>query len=95
MLDQDQMDKAKKELEKLSAVMQKVEKAAREEIHSQEEFLQVCGAMLAVTRNMYMEALGPIDSSRIFQAVADSFGIQEEVLEIFRNVEKPTIHQEE
>ena len=42
--------------------------------------------------NMYIEALGSIDSSRIFQAVADSFGIQEEVLEIFRNVEKPTIH---
>jgi len=39
-----------------------------------------------------MEALGPIDSSRIFQAVSDSFGIQEEVLEVFRNVEKPTIH---
>ncbi len=92
MHDQEQMDKVKKELEKLSAVMQKVEQAAREEIHSQEEFLQVCGAMLAVTRNMYIEALGPIDASRIFQAVADSFGIQEEVLNIFRNVEKPTIH---
>jgi len=92
MHDQDQMDKVKKELEKLSAVMQKVEQAAREEIHSQEEFLQVCGAMLAVTRNMYVEALGPIDSSRIFQSVADSFGVQEEVLDIFRNAEKPTIH---
>ncbi len=92
MHDQEQMDKVKKELEKLSAVMQKVEQAAREEIHSQEEFLQVCGAMLAVTRNMYVEALGPIDASRIFQAVADSFGVQEEVLNIFRNVEKPTIH---
>ena len=92
MHDQEQMDKVKKELEKLSAVMQKVEQAAREEIHSQEEFLQVCGAMLAVTRNMYVEALGPIDSSRIFQSVADSFGVQEEVLDIFRNVEKPTIH---
>ena len=92
MHDQERMDKAKRELEKLSAVMQKVEQAAREEIHSQEEFLQVCGAMLAVTRNMYIEALGPIDASRIFQAVADSFGVQEEVLNIFRNVEKPTIH---
>ena len=92
MHDQEQMDKVKKELEKLSAVMQKVEQAAREEIHSQEEFLQVCGAMLAVTRNMYVEALGPIDSSKIFQSVADSFGVQEEVLDIFRNVEKPTIH---
>jgi Skp family chaperone for outer membrane proteins len=86
------MDKVKKELEKLSYVMEKVEKAAREEINSNEEFLQVCGAMLAVTRNMYIEALGPVDTSKIFQTVAESFGLQEEVLEIFRNVEKPTIH---
>ena len=92
MLDQDRMDKVKKELEKLSTVMQKVEKDAREEVHSPEEFLQVCGAMLAVTRNMYIEALGPIDASRIFQTVADSFGFQEEVLEVFKDVEKPTIH---
>jgi len=92
MPDPDQMDKVKKELEKLSFVMHKVEQAAREEINSTEEFLQVCGAMLAVTRNMYVEALGPIDASKIFQTVAESFGIQDEVLEIFRNVEKPTIH---
>ena len=92
MRNPEQMAKVKKEIEKLSYVMEKVEKAAREEINSNEEFLQVCGAMLAVTRNMYIEALGPIDSSRIFQAVADSFGVQEEVLEVFRNVEKPTIH---
>ena len=92
MLDQDQMDKAKKELEKLSSVMQKVEKAAREEVNSPEEFLQVCGAMLAVTRNMYIRALGPEDTARMFATVADSFIIQEEILNAFPHMEKPTIH---
>ena len=76
-------------------VMHKIEQLAKEEIKTREDYLQVCGALLAVTRNMYVEALGPIDASKIFQTVAESFGIQDEVLEIFRNVEKPTIHQEE
>jgi hypothetical protein len=48
--------------------------------------------MLAVTRNMYADALGPIDASKIFHAAADSFGITEEILELFRHQPKPTIH---
>ena len=86
------MDKVKKQLEKMSTVMQRVEKLAKEEISSREDFLQVCGALLAVTRNMYVEALGPYDAARMFEAVANSFQIQEELLEVFRDGEKPTIH---
>ena len=48
--------------------------------------------MLAVTRNMYADALGPLDASRVFHAAADSFGITEDILNIFRNESKPTIH---
>ena len=92
MHDPEQTDKVKKQLEKLSTVMQQVENVARSNIGSEEDFLQVCGAMLAVTRNMYAEALGPVDASRIFQSVADSFGITEDILDIFRNESKPTIH---
>ena len=92
MQDQKQMDKVKKQLEKMSTVMQRVEKLAKEEISSREDFLQVCGALLAVTRNMYVEALGPYDAARMFEAVANSFQIQEELLEVFRDGEKPTIH---
>ena len=92
MHDPEQMDKVKKQLEKLSSVMQQVEEVARSNIKSDEDVLQVCGAMLAVTRNMYVDALGVVDASKIFQAVADSFGIQEEILEIFKNEPKPTIH---
>ena len=92
MHDPEQTDKVKKQLEKLSTVMQHVENVARSNIGSEEDFLQVCGAMLAVTRNMYAEALGPVDASRVFQAAADSFGITEDILDIFRNESKPTIH---
>ena len=93
MQDQKQTDKIKKQLEKLSTVMQRIEQVAKEEISSPEDFLQVCGAMLAVTRNMYVEALGPYDAARIFEAVAQSFHIQEELIEVFqRDGEPPTIH---
>ena len=92
MQDQKQTDKIKKQLEKISTVMQKVEKVAKDEISSREDYLQVCGALLAVTRNMYVEALGPFDTARMFEAVANSFQIQEEIIEVFRNGEKPTIH---
>ena len=93
MQDQKQTDKIKKQLEKLSTVMQKVEQLAKDEISSPEDYLQVCGALLAVTRNMYVEALGPVDTSRMFEAVAQSFHIQEEIIEVFQREGKPpTIH---
>ena len=72
--------------------MQKVEQVAKEEITSDEDYLQVCGALLAVTRNMYVEALGPFDTARMFEAVANSFHVQENLIEVFRDGEKPTIH---
>jgi hypothetical protein len=92
MPDQKQMEKVKKQIEKISHVMQRVENVAREEIGSQEEYLQVCGAMLAVVRNMYVEALGPVDTAKMFEALAYSFQYQEDLLDIFSGAEKPTIH---
>ena len=72
--------------------MQKVEQVAMEEVNSPDDYLKVCGALLAVTRNMYVEALGPYDTARMFEAVAHSFNVQEELLEVIRGGEKPTIH---
>ena len=72
--------------------MQKVEQVASEEIHSRDDYLQVCGALLAVARNMYVEALGPHDTARMFKAVAESFNIQNDLIEIFKSGDKPTIH---
>ena len=92
MQDQKQTDKIKKQLEKLSTAMQKIEQVAKDEIDSNEDYLQVCGALLAVTRNMYVEALGPFDAARMFEAVANSFHFQENLIAVFRDGEKPTIH---
>ena len=41
---------------------------------------------------MYADSLGPHDTARMFQAVADSFQAVEEFLDHFRPEEKPTIH---
>jgi len=92
MQDQKHLDKVKKQLEKISYLMQRFENVARENISSNEDFLQVCGAMLAVVRNMYVEALGPDDAARMFEALANTFQYQENLLDIFHGVEKPTIH---
>ena len=72
--------------------MQRIEQVAKEEVNSPDDYLKVCGALLAVTRNMYVEALGPYDTARMFEAVAHSFNVQEELLEVIRGGEKPTIH---
>ncbi len=86
------MDQLKNKIETIAAAMKKIEEAASSEINSDDEYLQVCGAMLAVTRNMYVEALGPQGASRMFQEVANTFMIQEELLEEFYYDDPPTIH---
>ena len=84
-----QMDKA---LIKISDSMKKIEDLVRNEIKTQEDYMLVCSALMAVTRNMYAESLGPHDTSKMFQAVAESFHAVEEFLDQFRPEEKPTIH---
>ena len=87
------MDQLKNKIEKIASAMKKIEEAASSEINSQDEDLQVCGALLAVTRNMYVEALGPQGAARMFQEVANTFLIQEELLnEFYYDEETPTIH---
>mgnify|MGYP003632778074 FL=1 len=82
----------KKLMDKLSTVMQKVEEVASSEIRSEKDYLQVCGALMAVTRNMYERALGPEQTQQMFIAVAESFNFQEEIIKMFKPVEKPTLH---
>jgi hypothetical protein len=86
------MEQLKNKVAKIASAMKKIEEAASSEINSDDEYLQVCGAMLAVTRNMYVEALGPQGASRMFQEVANTFMIQEELLEEFYYDDPPTIH---
>ena len=87
------MDLLKNKIDKISTAMKKIEAAASSEIKNEDEYLQVCGALLAVTRNMYVQALGPYGTARMFQQVSDTFMIQEELIEEFYPEEKnPTIH---
>ena len=92
MLKIKQIEQLKNKVAKIASAMKKIEEAASSEINSDDEYLQVCGAMLAVTRNMYVEALGPQGASRMFQEVANTFMIQEELLEEFYYDDPPTIH---
>tara|TARA_R110002020_G_scaffold141823_2_gene313573 strand:- start:470 stop:676 length:207 start_codon:yes stop_codon:yes gene_type:complete len=64
------------------------EKAARAQIKTSDDKLLVASALMAVTRNLYIEALGPADTAHVFATIADSFLIMEEMLEQY----KPTIH---
>ena len=87
------MELLKSKVDKIASAMKKFEEVAQSEINSKEEYLQVCGALLAVTRNMYVEALGTYGAARMFQEVANTFMIQEELLDQFYpEEEKPTIH---
>ena len=81
-----------KELTKISDSMQKIEELVKREIKSPEEYMLVCSALMAVTRNMYASALGPQDTARMFRVVSDSFIAVEDLLGQFRQDEKPTIH---
>ena len=82
----------KQKLTKISEAMQKIEDAARSEIDSTEDYMLVCSALMAVTRNMYIESLGPADTIQMFEAVADSIMATEEMIKEFGSYEKPTIH---
>jgi hypothetical protein len=81
-----------KNLIKISDAMQKIEEVARQEIRTSEDYMLVCSSLMAVTRNMYLEGLGPIDTMHLFEAVADSIVATEEMLKKFKDYPKPTIH---
>ena len=77
-----------KKIVKISEAMTIFEKAARSQIKTDDDKLLVASALMAVTRNLYIEPLGPQDTAHIFATVVDSFQIMEEMLEQY----KPTIH---
>ena len=74
----------KRLIQKLSDAMVKIEEAAESEIKSSEDYLQVCGALMAVTRNMYERALGPEQTQIMMDAFANGIDDYE--------VKKMTIH---
>ena len=81
-----------KQLTLISGTMQQVEELVRAKVKSHDDFMAVCSALMAVTRNMYLESLGAEDTAKIFNAVSDSIYITEDILLQFKDHPKPTIH---
>ena len=73
---------------KINDTMTALEKVARTQIKTDADKLLVAGALMAVTRNLYLETLGPADTARIFASIVESFEFVEEILQHNR----PTIH---
>tara|TARA_R100000008_G_scaffold20444_1_gene10657 strand:+ start:623 stop:877 length:255 start_codon:yes stop_codon:yes gene_type:complete len=81
------------QLIKISSVMQKVEQLVYDETKDDpDDFMLACSALMAVTRNMYIQSLGVEDTAKMFNAVADSVNITEGLLNSIRDQHKPTIH---
>ena len=83
----------KQKINKITEVMQKAEKLVMEEVNGKlEDQLVVAAGLMAVTRNLYINALGPEEAQKVFEVMIDSFIIADEIyLEVGQNG-KPTIH---
>ena len=85
-----------KEMEKqitlISETMQQIEELVRCKVKTDDDFMAVCSALMAVTRNMYLESLSAEETAQIFKAVSDTMFATEEMLYKFKNLPKPTIH---
>ena len=73
---------------KINEAMVAIEKVARLQIKTEEDRLLVANALMAVTRSLYVDTLGPVDTARIFASIVDSFEVMEEMLREHR----PTLH---
>ena len=73
---------------KINDAMTALEKAARAQMKTDDDKLLVASALMAVTRNLYIETLGPQDTAHVFATVVDSFDLMENMLRQY----KPTIH---
>ena len=72
----------------INKAMRSLEKTARSEIKKDEDKLLVASALMAVTRNLYVETIGADDTAHVFASIADSFILTEAILKQY----KPTIH---
>ena len=72
----------------IADTMGKIEAMIRSQLKKDNDPLLIAGALMAVTRNLYVEALGIEDAGRVFATIADSFHMTEEMLKKI----KPTIH---
>tara|TARA_R100001244_G_scaffold62866_1_gene52344 strand:+ start:750 stop:1007 length:258 start_codon:yes stop_codon:yes gene_type:complete len=78
---------------KIAHVMQKAEKLVTEELKKNPGHdLLVAAGLMAVTRNLYIHALGPQEAQKIFAIMLDSFIMAEEMYYGESHDTPPTIH---
>jgi hypothetical protein len=66
-------DQSLKNAKIISDAMQEIDTLAASLIKRPEDALLICAALMAITRQRYIEALGPSQTSFVFQSVVDSF----------------------
>ena len=78
-----------KKVKIISDSMQEIDSLARSLIKKPEDALLVCAALMAVTRQHYIDTLGPDQTSFVFQSVVESLDYMAELESQVANV---TIH---
>jgi|TARA_R110002012_G_scaffold137927_2_gene293058 hypothetical protein len=80
-------------ISKIAEVMKKAEKLVVEEIEGKpEDQLVVAAGLMAVTRNLYVNVLGPEEAQKVFEVMLDSFILADEIYLEVGQQGKPTIH---
>jgi len=83
----------KQKISKITEVMQKAEKLVMEEVNGKpEDQLVVAAGLMAVTRNLYIQTLGPEEAQKVFEVMIDSFIVADEIYWQANQHGKPTIH---
>jgi len=78
---------------KIAEIMQKAEQLVMKELKDNPGHdLLVAAGLMAVTRNLYIHALGPEEAQKIFAVMLDSFIVVDEIQYGGDHAGKPTIH---
>jgi len=84
--------KLEKQINLISSAMKKIEETARSMVRDNDDYMSVCSAMMAVTRNMYLETLTIEETASIFETVAESMIVTQDMIHTFQHAANPTIH---
>ena len=83
----------KQKISKITEVMKQAEKLVIEQIEGKpEDQLVVAAGLMAVTRNLYINALGAEEAQKVFEVMIDSFIMADEIYLQAGQYDKPTIH---
>jgi hypothetical protein len=84
---------ANQKIDKIAEIMQKAEQLVMKELKDNPGHdLLVAAGLMAVTRNLYIHALGPEEAQKIFAVMLDSFIVVDEIQYGMDHAAKPTIH---